>query len=91
MVLSHSHAILILLLYTVNCGHPELISTMSNDSVMNNDSVPSVRADYPDLPIEGRSIMFSCPPGWELTGPNSATCTGNGEWEPDPSGLMCKG
>ena len=66
---------------------------MSNHSLSSNDSesVPSVRADYPDLPIEGKMITFSCPPGWKLTGLDSATCTGNGKWEPDPTGLMCTG
>ena len=65
---------------------------MINDSVMSNDSmVPSVSVQYPTLPVEGSSITFSCPPGFTLIGPNSATCTKNGEWEPDPSGLMCKG
>ena len=59
---------------------------MSNDSVVSNDSmVLEVRADYPDIPIKGSTIRFSCPPGWKLTGPNSVICTGNGEWEPDPS------
>ena len=44
---------------------------------------------YGDLPVEGSTIMFSCPPGMDLIGSNSATCMENGEWEPDPSGLMC--
>ena len=39
--------------------------------------------------MEGSTIRFSCPPGLELTGPDSATCTEYGEWEPDPSGLTC--
>ena len=63
------------------CGHPELLSIESNDSVpifvsLDNDLVP----------MEAR---FTCPSGFELTGPNLANCTGNGEWEPDPSLLMC--
>ena len=41
------------------------------------------------LPVEGTTIKFSCPPGLVITGPNSATCTENGEWEPDPSGVTC--
>ena len=41
------------------------------------------------IQVEGSTIRFSCLAGLELTGPNSAACTGNGEWEPDPSGVMC--
>ena len=55
----------------------------------NSDLVPTV-VGYDDLvPLEGSTVTFSCPPGWELVGPNSATCTKNGEWGPDPSGIMC--
>ena len=76
---------------TVNCGYPELLSAMGNDSGINNDSmVPSISADFPDFPIEGSIVTFSCPPGFALIGPDSATCAENKEWEPDPSGLMCK-
>ena len=47
--------------------------------------------DDNDIPVEGYTITFSCSPGLELIGPSSATCTGNGEWGPDLSGLMCNG
>ena len=33
--------------------------------------------------------MFSCPPGMVLIGPNSSTCTENGEWEPGLNQLTC--
>ena len=72
----------IILCLIANCGHPELLSTVRNDSV------PRAEA-YDDLPIEGSTTTFSCPPGLVLIGPNSSTCMGNGEWEPDPSRLMC--
>ena len=67
-----------------NCGHPELLSTVSNDSV------PRVEANE-DLPVEGSTTTFSCLLGLVhvLIGSNSSTCMGNGEWEPDSSGLMC--
>ena len=42
-----------------------------------------------EVPTEGSTVTFSCPPGLVLTGPSSATCAGNGEREPDPSQLMC--
>ena len=65
------------------CGHPELLSTVSNESV------PNV-VGYDDIiPVEGTTIWFSCPPGLVITGSNSATCMENGEWDPDPSGVKC--
>ena len=56
-----------------------------------NYSVPGIEALDGILPIEGATFNFSCPPGLALIGPNSTTCTENGEWEPDPSGLTCAG
>ena len=41
--------------------------------------------------IEGSNVTFSCPPELVLIGPNSSTCMGNGEWEPDPRGVKCLG
>ena len=54
------------------------------------DSVPKVLGSD-GLPVEGNTIRFSCPPGLVIVGPDSATCTEDGEWEPDPSGLWCEG
>ena len=54
------------------------------------DSVPKVLG-YDNLQYEGSTVTFVCPPGLVLIGSSSATCTENGEWEPDPSGLMCGG
>ena len=67
-----------------NCGHPDLLSKFSNDSV------PRIEG-YDGLQTEGSTISFSCPPGLELIGPNLAVCRDNGEWEPklNLSGLMC--
>ena len=39
--------------------------------------------------LVGTSIMLDCPPGLELTGSESATCIGNGYWEPDPRNITC--
>ena len=66
-----------------NCGRPELLLTHSS-----NDSVPRVEG-YDGFPIERSTITFSCPPEMEFTGPNSATCMDDGEWELDLRGLMC--
>ena len=65
-----------------NCGHPKLLLTISNNSTSKIEA-------YNDLPVEGSTVRFSCPPGLVLIGPNSAICLENGEWEPDPSQLMC--
>ena len=46
---------------------------------------------YEDPSLEGDSIMFTCTSGLELSGPNSSTCMGNGEWEPDPGEVNCTG
>ena len=70
-----------------NCGHPELLSTC----LIGIDSVTKI-VGYDDIiAIEGSTIMFSCPPGLVLTGPNYATCMENREWEPDPRRLVCTG
>ena len=43
-----------------------------------------------DLPADiGTIVNLICPPDLSLVRPNSIACTGNGEWEPDPSGVMC--
>ena len=52
-----------------------------------NDTVP--RVDGMILTFEGSTVSFSYPPGFVLIGPDSATCTGNGEWELDTRRIMC--
>ena len=57
--------------------------------LINDSQAPDI-VGYDILkPVEGNTVTFSCPPGLELNGSNSATCTGNEEWEPDPSWLTC--
>ena len=46
---------------------------------------------YMDPAMEGAAIIFECPPQFVLVGPNATTCMGNGEWEPDPRKVECKG
>ena len=48
-------------------------------------------AGYHDPVVEGTSAHFSCPTGQTLTGLNTSMCMGNGQWEPDPRSLECKG
>ena len=54
-----------------------------------DDSVRVSSYRYPA--IEGTIITFSCPDGLILTGSNTSTCMGNGEWEPEVKGIRCKG
>ena len=79
----HNNNNMIFIIPIANCGHPELLLT-----TISKNSTPKIEA-YNDLPVEGSTVRFSCPPGLVLIGPNLATCTVNGEWEPDPSQLMC--
>ena len=44
----------------------------------------------PNVALEGDSVSFACSSGFLLTGPNSSTCMGNGEWEPDPRAVACR-
>lgn len=37
----------------------------------------------------GTIINFTCLSDLSLIGPSSATCTRNGEWEPDPQDVEC--
>ena len=41
--------------------------------------------------MEGAIVTFEYLPQYVLIGPNNTTCMGNGEWEPDPSEVACKG
>ncbi|MCG8626758.1 MAG: CCP domain-containing protein, partial [Proteobacteria bacterium] len=71
-------------LTAVICGHPfQDRVPIDNDSVM-------IRG-YMDPSLEGAVLFFNCPPQHVLIGPNTTTCMGNGEWEPDPREVECKG
>ena len=77
------------MLYIAKCGLPNLLPmcpvSYCNDSVQNIEGYDDI------IPVEGSTITFSCPLGLVLSGSNSATCTENGEWEPDPTQLICTG
>ena len=66
--------------YTVTCNYPPTYYPIA---------VVSGSQDSP--PIEGQFIAYTCPPGFNLTGPNASVCTGNREWEPDPEKVDCIG
>lgn len=55
------------------------------------DDSQTVIVDSRDPATVGTVATFSCPSGLILTGPNSTTCMGNGEWETDPREIKCKG
>jgi hypothetical protein len=68
------------------CDNPELLFTSDSD----NATTPRVEGFDDMVPtLEGRTVSFICPPGFVLSGPGSAICSGNGGWEPDPRGIMC--
>ena len=66
---------------------------MKCDYPMLNDSQSIQVMGYVNPALEGTFINFSCPAGQVLTGPNTSTCLGNGEWELDPmeSNIRCLG
>ena len=41
--------------------------------------------------MKGAYVSYICPRGLTLTGPRRSTCMGNGNWEPDPRKVECKG
>ena len=68
----------------VICGHPfqDRVSVDNNSTIIEG---------YMDPALEGAVLSFDCPPQHVLIGPNTTTCMGNGEWEPDPMEVECKG
>ena len=69
----------------VICGHP------FQDRVSVDDSESVIIEGYMDPSSEGAVLSFDCPPHHVLIGSNTTTCMGNGEWEPDPKEVECKG
>ena len=65
-------------MHTVRCYNP----------VVSNGNI--IISDYGDPPIEGTIITLSCLHGLILTGSNTSTCMGNGDWEPDLKRMQCK-
>ena len=45
---------------------------------------------YTDPAVEGSSVNLTCSSG-VITGPTMTTCMQNGEWEPDPTKVICEG
>ena len=70
---------LIIFTKVVNCGHPKI----------NGNSVTLV--NFSDPALREASVGFSCSENFVLIGPDSAKCMDNGQWEPDPREVKCKG
>ena len=70
-------------LVAANCGYPLSGSSSSQLTV----------ANFSDPATPGMVVVFGCSEGLVLTGPDSAMCMDNGEWEPDPRefAARCKG
>ena len=68
----------------VTCGHPFQDRTSSD-----NDSIIVIGCTDPAM--QGTTLSFVCPSYYVLVGPNTTTCIGNGEWEPDPKEVECRG
>ena len=77
----------ILLLYSVNCGDP--LSLITEKILTSNGAVSVLGYSHPAM--EETSVNFMCSPNHVLFGPHAVTCMGNGEWEPDPREVKCKG
>ena len=69
----------------VVCGHP------LQDRVSTPDSEGIEIMNYVAPAIEGTTVTFKCLSQYDLIGPNTTVCMENGEWEPDPREVECKG
>ena len=56
---------------------------------MNEPATSVMVMGYNGVALEGNIVSFSCSSGLILSGSNSSTCMGNGEWEPDPRRSAC--
>ena len=45
--------------------------------------------DFREPATRGTDVTLACISGLMLIGPNTSTCMGNGEWEPNPSEAEC--
>ena len=67
---------------TVTCDYPP---------IQLHDPIVLLSGSQDSSPIEGQFITYTCPTGFNLTGPNVSVCMGNREWEPDPGEVDCIG
>ena len=74
--------------YTGNCRNPQ--EFLQNDQDI-KVFVVSGYINESEPVMEGTTVNYTCPSGLVHSGPSSSTCTGKGEWEPDPRGVECNG
>ena len=61
---------------------------------LTDDTVAVLVSGYREPALEGTNITLSCASGQHnvvLIGPSKSLCIGDGEWEPDPRKVQCKG
>ena len=68
------------MIHAVKCDYP--IHLHDNLVITSTDNQPA---------LLGTNLTLSCPTKLVLVGPNISTCMENGEWEPDPKEVKCKG
>lgn len=44
-----------------------------------------------NIALEGVIITYTCPSGLTLVGDNTSVCLSNGQWQPDPRKVECRG
>ena len=73
---------IIINLVAANCGYP-----------LSGSSSSLLVANFSDPATPGMVVVFGCSEDLVLTGPGSAACMDNGEWEPDlrEFAVRCKG
>ena len=79
LLIMHTHWVAKLSFFVAACNYSRLQEGNTVVRIIN----------YSRPALEGTSIMFDCPPGLELTGSESSTCTENGDWTPDPRNITC--
>ena len=58
--------------------------------VSNTQGNSSLITTGPTNPVlYGSSVNFTCASGYELSGPTTATCMSDGNWEPDIGNVKC--
>ena len=77
---------------TMPCAQHNPVKCISPLRLLTDANKQLVIVDYTHPAIEGTIAVFSCSSsGYQLTGPRSAICMGNGEWVPDPRQVQCEG
>ena len=74
------------MMYSAKCDYPLQLLT--------DDAAAIVISGYREPALEETNITFSCASDLHnmvLIGPSISSCRSDGEWEPDPRKVQCKG